>query len=194
MLLSLGLGAMPGFFPPSAGRLGFVPTAGDAYEDPQFIRRDLALLAGQGYKLVELPFNGRLADRSVADLESVDAVFVAGGNTFYLLQQLRLTGGDVVLTRRVRDGMPYVGASAGAVLVGPTIAPAGCLDDRAEAPLLRGEDGLGLIDFVPVPHYQPPYQQKWDDELPRHPGVRYEKLRDDEGLVVRGGLLERVPS
>ena len=42
-------------------------------------------------------------------LEAADIIYVSGGNTFYLLQELRRTGTDELLVREVDKGKLYVG-------------------------------------------------------------------------------------
>jgi len=78
-----------------------------------------------------LPPAGALAVREVAahrllaDLSQADAVWVVGGNTFWLTHWTRQSGLDRVLHELVGErGMPYVGQSAGAILAGVTAGTA----------------------------------------------------------------------
>jgi dipeptidase E len=82
---------------------------------------------------------------------SKDAIFVGGGNTFYLRWLLRDTGADEVITRLVRSGLVYAGANAGAIVAGPTLKYFDKADDPKAAPEVIW-DGLGLCDTVVVPH------------------------------------------
>lgn len=62
--------------------------------------------------------------RRVEELQNCVAVFVAGGNTYALLQRLRQHSADFVsaLARGVLSGeLAYIGASAGSVISGPSI-------------------------------------------------------------------------
>jgi peptidase E len=61
---------------------------------------------------------------------------------------MHLTGADAVITERVRRG---AGASAAAVVAGPTMRPFDELDDPREAEVLIWE-GLGLTELVIAPH------------------------------------------
>lgn len=109
-----------------------------------------------GFRVDELDLlrqpSGDIAHR----LRDDDVIFVGGGNTFFLMRQLRRTGAARAIVEQVRGGKPYVGESAGAVVTAPDIAYIGLMDpwDKAGMPHGDGEPcpGLGLVDFFTVPH------------------------------------------
>ena len=76
-------------------------------------------------------------------LGQFDAFLLAGGNPYYLRSLMRITGADELITERVRDGAIYAGASAAAVVAGPTLRHFDELDspDKAEEVIWIG---LGL--------------------------------------------------
>ena len=85
-------------------------------------------------------------------IEQTDAIFVGGGNTFRLLkalQDLDLLG---PIRRKVKDGAPYIGSSAGSNIAGPTIKT------TKDMPIVqpRSFDSLGLVPFQISPHFQDP--------------------------------------
>jgi dipeptidase E len=87
-----------------------------------------------------------------AALESAQAVFCGGGNTFRLLRSLYEREALPLIRRRVADGMPYAGASAGANLACPTIKTTN------DMPILEPPsfEALGLVSFQINPHYLDP--------------------------------------
>jgi dipeptidase E len=87
--------------------------------------------------------------RAVRDAE---AVFVGGGNTFRLLRTLIRLGGLDVLRQAVRDGTPYLAASAGSNLACPSIRTTNDMPIVEAAPM----SALGLIPFQLNPHYLDP--------------------------------------
>ena len=52
-------------------------------------------------------------------IEASDIIYVGGGNSFLLLQEMRRSGADTIITEAVTNGKPYIGESAGAVVAGP---------------------------------------------------------------------------
>jgi hypothetical protein len=66
-------------------------------------------------------------------LGQFDAFLLAGGNPYYLRSLIRITGADELITERVRDGAIYAGASAAAVVAGPTLRHFDELDSPDEA-------------------------------------------------------------
>lgn len=88
------------------------------------------------------------ADPRVA-VEHAEAVFVGGGNTFRLLNTLQRLGLVAPLAARVRDGLPYLGASAGTAVAAPTIRTTNDMPITQPASF----DALGLVPFQLNAHY-----------------------------------------
>ena len=55
-------------------------------------------------------------------LDTVNAIYVSGGMADYLMATLRRVGADAVLIERIRAGLPYMGTSAGAMIMGKTLS------------------------------------------------------------------------
>lgn len=124
-------------------RMLFVPFAGTdegAYGETAVERLD-----AMGY-------SAGWADRStdlLSALDDTDVVFVGGGNTFLLLDRLYASGMLEAIGERVRGGMPYIGASAGSNVAGPTIRTTNDMP-IVEPPSLSA---MGLVPFQINPHY-----------------------------------------
>jgi dipeptidase E len=88
-----------------------------------------------------------------SNLAGNDYIFISGGNTFYLLQELKRTGADQMIIEQIGKGKVYIGDSAGSVVMSPNIEYAELVDDKKAADTLTDYQGLGVVDFYPVPHH-----------------------------------------
>jgi len=78
---------------------------------------------------------------------------VSGGNTFYLLQELKRTGTDKLIIEHIKKGKIYVSTSAGSIIVSKNIEYVKFMDNPKVAPQLNNDfSSLGIIDFYIVPH------------------------------------------
>ncbi len=111
---------------------------------------------------------------SADELERARAIFVGGGNTYHLLRRVREAGWLEPLRARVRDGMPYVGSSAGSNLAGPNILTTN--DWNVDG--MTQFDALGLVPFNLNPHYQEtdptaaPFAETRDERIEQYLHVR----------------------
>jgi dipeptidase E len=82
-------------------------------------------------------------------VENAEAIFIGGGNTFRLLNTLCHYELLPWIRERARAGMPYMGASAGSNLAGPTIKTTN------DMPIVQPPsfEALGLVPFQINPHY-----------------------------------------
>lgn len=124
-------------------RLLFVPYAladGDAYVQ---LLRDRGLDAG--YELDGLHAH---AD-PIAAVAAAEAIYVGGGNTFRLVNELHRRRLMEPIRERVSAGMPYLGVSAGSNVACPTLMTTN------DMPIVMPPSfaTLGLVPFQLNPHY-----------------------------------------
>jgi dipeptidase E len=98
-------------------RLAFVPLAAVPGQQPDYVTKVRSVFAAMDVELVPLMGEGDMD----ALLAGCDAVAVGGGNTFHLLRSLYRNGLVRSIAQRVRNGMPYLGWSAGSNVACPTI-------------------------------------------------------------------------
>jgi len=200
MCLSKGLGAVQqsideGVLPYK--RLGFIPTAGEPYPNAYFIEESRARLRKLGIELVELDVSNESQEELQQKLDTVDGVYIAGGNTFFLSQQLRRKKLNEYMAHKVKAGLPYFGESAGAVYLSTSIEPAKPFDNPQNAPDLDSYEGLGLIDFFVLPHVdREKYRDVFQKFLAENEKIlKIVKIRDDQALLTRDGSnYEILPS
>ena len=139
--------------PELAGKtVTYIPTAGIAEETEGMIEDETNTLESLGLTVEALDVSTASYESIVSTLTKNDIIFVGGGNTFYLLQELRRSGADKILVQEVNKGKLYIGESAGAVIACPDIGYCVGMDNPEKAPELTDYTGLGLVDFYIVPH------------------------------------------
>lgn len=131
----------------------FIPTAGNVEKVTFYIESARKIFRKLGVAIDELDL-AKASDQEISDkLRGNDFIYVSGGNTFFLLQEMKRTGADRIISECVDDGKLYIGESAGSVVVSKNIEYAGMLDDVGKGSLLDNYDALNLVDFYTLPHY-----------------------------------------
>ncbi|HEX4631205.1 MAG TPA: dipeptidase PepE [Chthoniobacterales bacterium] len=130
----------------NARRLLFFPFA--LHDRDGYAAKAIERFAAMGYEM-KSAHNATDAEKAVAE---ADGIFIGGGNTFRLLKTLQDLEFIEPIRRRIREGAPYIGSSAGSNVAGPTIKT------TKDMPIVqpRSFDSLGLVPFQISPHFQDP--------------------------------------
>jgi dipeptidase E len=130
----------------NARRLLFFPFA--LHDRDEYAAKAIARFAAMGYEM-KSAHNATEPAKAVAE---ADGIFIGGGNTFRLLKALQDLEFIEPIRRRIREGAPYIGSSAGSNVAGPTIKTTN------DMPIVqpRSFDSLGLVPFQISPHFQDP--------------------------------------
>lgn len=86
-------------------------------------------------------------------LENTKFLYISGGNTFFLLQELKRKNLLSLIKNKIDEGMIYIGESGGAMIATQNIAYAEDIDDKTLAKDLVSTEALGIVDFYPIVHY-----------------------------------------
>ena len=128
--------------------------------------------------------------------DDADLLYVCGGNTFHLLHSIQQSSAlirDHIAALCDRGGL-YIGSSAGAVLVSPTIASAGEVHPDKNADGVTDLTGLHFISQHIIPHYT----AALDDEIAAFckkydlQDAEVVRLQDGEGLYVMDEVQEII--
>lgn len=141
-----------------------VPTAWNvapSAKSAPFIAATTAVFDGLGFTHETLDLATCTPASMHQALARATAIWITGGNTFYLNYWMRESGFDKLLPELLKRGVVYGGESAGAVVAGKTLHGIEILDDPADAPELIWP-GLGLVDYGIIPHWD---EQKYSDRL-----------------------------
>src|SRR3989338_3743118 len=144
--------------------VAFVPTAADPEGDKEFVERARNELTEMGFSVVDIDLKKHDYASIHKALYPVDIIYVNGGNTFYLLYWIRKSGFGRAVQELVSEGRIYVGASAGSIVAGPDISPAGW-EPGADVNDVKLDDltGIGFVGFAISPHFQVDTLEKLQD-------------------------------
>lgn len=131
----------------------FIPTASRTEDEMMYVKKSYDELIESGVKKENIIwFDIDAVNKTSEYFESVDCIFVCGGNTYYLLSKLKEFGLDNKIIRAIEKGTVYVGVSAGSVVTSPTIDHI-CFLDENDTGLINFH-ALELIDKYVVPHFE----------------------------------------
>ena len=126
-------------------RIGFVPFATPEAQQDAYVEKVAEIFTGMGCELSGL----HKATALNTALNDIDLIMVGGGNSFLLLRSLYRSGLLKPISDRVKNGMPYLGWSAGANMACPTIMTTNDMP-IVEPPSLKA---FHLVPFQINPHY-----------------------------------------
>jgi len=173
-------------------KVTFIPTASIVEEYVGHVENDQKAFEALGIIVDTLEISTATATDITAKLTENDYIFVSGGNTFYLLQEMRRSGAEQVIKEQIALGKVYIGTSAGSVIMSPNIEYLEAMDDKSKATSLESYKGLEQIDKYLLVHYQNfPFTEEADQIF-----VEYKDklplilLSNHQVLTVRNQVLE----
>lgn len=170
----------------------YIPTAGNVEEYTGYIDDGIEMLENLGYKLKMLDISNESETKCYREISEARVIWVSGGNTFYLLQEIKNKNLVSVLKKQINDGCLYIGESAGAIILSKNIEYCKAMDSVFLAPSLNDYIGLDEIDFYPLPHYiEEPFVEPvkqifkdYNDKLNLIP------INNEQAIFVDGGKVE----
>ena len=157
----------------------FIPTASRFEDELKYVeisRQELIHLGIKNIKTLQL-------DHQITkdEIDKADVIYVCGGNTFYLIQQIRQSGFDKLL--KSFQGL-YVGVSAGSIVVGPNVEVSGPWDENDIN--LTDTTGMNIVNVALIPHYQRKEKSIVDD-LKAKANYEIIELTDNQAVLVVDG-------
>lgn len=147
-------------------RVTFIAAASIPEEVDFYVAEAKAAFSGAGVQVEELDITTASRELIAEKIATNDYIYISGGNTFFLLQELKRSGADRLIIEQVRAGKLYAGESAGAIVLAPDIEYIKGMDSSEAAPDLQRFSSLSLVDFYPLPHYRNfPFEEAADQIL-----------------------------
>ena len=166
-------------------RIGYVTTASKgARKFGQRVQEIIMpTIKENGYNIEEIDIKDKSKEELRNFFKDKNIIHVEGGNTFYLLKAIRETGFDEILRELLRDGKIYIGTSAGAYVMCPTIVVSDWDDDTVDRFGLSDFTALNYVPFVLKVHYKDEAEEVVREKMKT---LEYPLriLRNEQGILV----------
>lgn len=174
----------------------FIPTASTVEKVVFYVEAGKKALEKLGVIVNELEISTATINEINTKLRSNDFIYVTGGNTFFLLQELKRTGADKIIIEEVNAGKLYIGESAGAMVAAANIEYVKAMDSHKKAPSLLNFDALSIVDFYTVPHYTNfPFKKSAQKILDNYSStLKLSPISNNEAILVVGDEIRTVRS
>lgn len=171
--------------------VAFIPTASIHEEYMQYVEDGRMALDSLGLIVNEIEITQCSKNKIKDVLYDCDCIYISGGNTFFLMQELRKTGTDKLIIEQIEKGKLYIGESAGAMILAPNIEYAKDMDDHlTQTPDFTDFKGLGIVEFYPVVHFNSfPFEEAAQKVVHKNSHLPLEIITNQQAIVVVGNSI-----
>jgi len=168
----------------------YVITASKGVPDISYLNTHRQRMIELGWNFTEIDIEGKNEDELRQAFKDTEAIYVEGGNTFYLLKAIRESKFEKVIRELLDKGVVYTGSSAGAYVACPTIEMATWKrDNKFDHHGVTDFTAMNLVPFLVVAHYTS------DLESIIRPKINQAKypvkiLTDQQAILVKGDKIE----
>ena len=166
----------------------FIPTAGNVEEYTAYIDEARAVFAYLQFEVEVLDIAEAREYVVREKISQTPCLYISGGNTFYLLQELKKKNLLPLIRERIHQGMVYLGESAGAIIASRDIFYNHIMDDKNLAPGLTEYSALSMVDFFVLPHWKEfPFEESSQQTAAAYDGqLKLLKLTNQQAVLVTG--------
>lgn len=174
------------FIPKEQMKIGYVTTASKVARMPSFFSDIKNTIREHGYKFEEIDIEEKTKNQLRNFFSDKNIIHIEGGNTFYLLKAIRETGFDEILKKFITEGKVFIGTSAGAYVMCPTIEVSDWNKTGKERFGVSDFTALGYVPFVLKAHYEVGMKETINEKKKT---LRYPLriLRDGQGIAIEDG-------
>lgn len=165
----------------------FIPTASIYEEYKGYVGSARKLFKKFGAVLTEMDISKEEYENIEAAFNNADIIYFTGGNSFFLLEQLRKKGVDKLLKEELNKGKLFIGESAGAIVCAPDIKYIEIMDEKPGDYSLTDDGGLSLINFYVLPHYlTAPFKKITEKILEQFNDLDICPINNSQAVIVEG--------
>ncbi len=175
--------------PINESKILFIPIAARTEEELHYVRLSKEELLNNGVLEENIYVYTQKSTIEEKELKTMDAIYVCGGNTCYLLHKIRILNLDDKIKSLVLKGKIYIGVSAGSIITNPNIRVALPFD----------ENDIDLTDFTALflnnifisPHYSKE-EEKIIKQLEKEMKVAIVRLKDGEAIILKDNKIKKI--
>lgn len=172
----------------------FIPTAGNVENYTGYIDEGINLLEKLGYTLNIFDISNESQQKCYQEIANAKIICISGGNTFYLLQEIKKKNLVPLLKEKLNNDCLYIGESAGGIILAEDIEYNKIMDSTSLAPELKDYSGLGIIDFYPLPHYiEEPFTETVQQTFRKyHKKIKLIPINNKQTIFVDDGKISII--
>lgn len=167
----------------------FIVSAAELPEEKWYVKESRSELLDLGIKKENFIIYHKGQKPDIDILGNIDLIYVCGGNTFHLLEEIRNRGLDLDIIKMIKKGVFYVGVSAGSIIVAPNIKIAEPWDPNDRN--LKDLSSLNLTDFTISPHYTKE-EEDIIKKIEENIGIEVKRINNDQAILVFGDKIEII--
>ena len=143
------------------------------------------LFKKMGAEVNEIDISSEKYAKIEAIFKAADVIYFTGGNSFFLIDQLRRTGVDKLLKEELEKGKLMIGESAGAIVCAPTVSYIERIDKRPADYSQKDDNGLNLIDYYILPHYLTiPFKKATEQIFDNYHDLDIRPINNKQAIIV----------
>ena len=172
-----------------SNKIVFIPTAGNVEPYTGYIDEGVEMLKSLGYELEIIDISKYDEDYLKNKLSKTECICISGGNTFYLLQELKKKNLIGLLYERIKEGLFYIGESAGAIIMSENIEYSQMMDDKSIASELDDYTGVNVFEHYVLPHIgEYPFEESTQKILENYQDkISLVAINNSETILVNDG-------
>ena len=174
-------------------KIGFINTGLKASNDEVYLKymdEYFELMNKSGIIFSQFDLEGKSEKEIMDFFDDKNVIQVSGGSPFYLLKIVRETNFGLIFDKLLKNSKIYIGCSAGASLLSPTME-VGAWKLNRDKYGLTDFTALNYVPFLIKCHYT---DDKKDEVLEKMKSLKYplKVLKDDQLLFIENGNIKFI--
>lgn len=143
---------------------------------------------GNDIKVDYFDLSDNFSDEALLKLLDYGTIYLSGGNTYAFMDAAKKRNIYPILKKHLENGGLLIGASAGSIMMTPSIDLAGMGGDK-NTPNLKDTTGFNFVDFEFHPHFKDNEVPDYLSEYMKGRGYDLYTCKDGSGIFYSNGKI-----